>query len=94
MNLEQLFGKFFSFLRDNLTGRSMVAVTKSDTVDDPAGEGWVVVTGTAGIVRVLPAANPEGSYVDWTLEVNQIIPCRVKRIYNTTTDAVGIYLIK
>ena len=43
MNLEQLFGKFFSFLRDNLTGRGMIVATKSDTVDDPAGEGWIMV---------------------------------------------------
>jgi len=94
MNLEQLFSKLFSFLRDGLTGRRMAAVTKSDTVDDPFGEGWVIVLGTAGVVRVLPAGNPEGAYVDWTLELNQVIPCRVKRVYNSTTDAVGVYLIK
>lgn len=93
MNLEQQFSKLFSFLRDSLVGRTVVEATKSDTVNDPAGEGWVVVLTTAGTVRCLPAGNPEGSTIDLALEVNQVLPIRVKRVYNTGTDAVGVYLI-
>ena len=93
MSLEQLFSKLFSGLRDSLVGRRVTLVTKSDTVDDPAGEGWLVVLTTAGVVRCLPAANPEGSTIDITLDVNQVLPIRVKRVYNTATAAVGVYLI-
>jgi len=93
MNLTQLFGHWFAFLRDNLVARRATLVTKSDTVNDPAGEGWIVVLTTAGIVRCLPAANPEGAYIDLTLDINQVLPIRVKRVYNSTTTAVGVYLI-
>lgn len=93
MNLEQLFGKWFAFLRDYLTGRKMIAATKSDTVDDPAGEGWIMTTVDATVVA-LPAANPEGSTVTLSLLANQIIPVRFRRVYSTGTDAVTVYLIK
>jgi len=94
MNLEQLFGKWFAFLRDGLTGRMVLPATKSDIANDPFGEGWIIVLTTAGTVRCLPAGNPEGSTVDLVLKVNEIIPCKVKRVYSTGTDAVGVYLIK
>jgi len=93
MTLTQLFGHWFAFLRDNLVARRATLVTKSDTVNDPAGEGWIVVLTTAGTVRCLPAANPEGSTIDLELDVNQVLPLRVRRVYNTGTDAVGVYLI-
>jgi len=93
MNLEQLFGKYFSFLRDGLTGRSMKLATKSDTVDDPAGEGWIMTLVNATVVA-LPAANPEGSTVTLALTAYQVLPVRFKRVYSTGTDAVSVYLIK
>lgn len=93
MNLDQLFGKWFAFLRDYLTGRSMTAATKSDTVDDPAGQGWIMVTEDATVVA-LPAANPEGSTVTLSLLANQVIPVRFRRVYSTGTDAVTVYIIK
>jgi len=93
MNLDQLFGKYFAFLRSGLTGRRMIAATQSDTIDDPAGEGWVITLVDATVV-VLPAENLEGQTVTLPLKALQTIPVRVRRVLDTGTDAVTVYLIK
>lgn len=93
MNLQQLFGKYFAFLRDNLVGRRMIAAAKSDTVDDPHGEGWVMTLVDATVV-VLPAENLEGQTVPLPLKALQTVPVKIRRVLNTGTDAVTVYLIK
>ena len=93
MNLEQIFGKWSAFLRDNLTGRCVVTATKSDTVDDPNGEGWIMVATDATVVA-LPAENPDGDTITLSLLANQILPIRFRRVYSTGTDAVTVYIIK
>lgn len=93
MNLEQLFGKWFAFLRDSLNGRTMIVAVKSDTVDDPAGEGWIMVTQNA-TVKALPAGNPGANPVTLSLLANQIIPVKFRRVYESGTDPVTVYIIK
>ena len=93
MNLEQLFGRWFAFLRDGLTGRTMLPATKSDTVNDPLTEGWIMTLVDATVVA-LPAANPEGATVTLTLTANQVLPVKFRRVYSTGTDAVPVYIIK
>lgn len=93
MNLEQLFGKWFAFLRDGLTGRRVILATQSDTVDDPAGEGWIM-TLVDGTVTALPAGNPEGKTIALPLTALQVVPIRFKRVLDTGTDAIDVYLIK
>jgi len=93
MNLTQLFGHWFAFLRDNLVARRVILATQSDTVDDPAGEGWIM-TLVDGTVTVLPAANPEGKTVALPLIALQILPIRVRRVLDSGTDAIDVYILK
>lgn len=93
MTVQQLFGHYFSFLRDNLVARKVVLATKSDTTDDPAGEGWVM-TLVDGTVTVLPSANPNGSTVALPLKALQVLPIRVRRVLNLGTDAINVYILQ
>lgn len=93
MNLSQLFGHWFAFLRDNLVARRVILATQSDTVDDPAGEGWIM-TLVDGTVTVLPAGNPEGATIALPLVALQVLPIRVRRVLDTGTDAIDVYILK
>lgn len=92
-DLGKLFQKFFYFLRDALVGRSMRVATKSDTVDDPLGEGWVIVLVDA-TVKVLPTKNPDDEPITLTLKAMQVLPLRIRRVYLTGTDDVTVYIMK
>ena len=92
MNLQQLFGKWFAFLRDNLTARGTTIATKSDTVDDPAGEGWIMTLVDATVVA-LPSGNSEGDTITLPLLALQVLPIKFRRVYSTGTDAVTVYIL-
>ena len=90
MNNECDVTKSIQILKDSLTYRSCILVTPSDT-DLLPYEGRVVVLTTAGTVKVATSA---GDVVTLTLAVNEILPLIVKKVFNTGTNAAGIYILR
>jgi len=89
MNWEQLFSKYFAFLRDSIVARGCVLAAKSDTVN-LAREGYVIVLGAAGDVKVLTS---EENIVTLPLLPKEVIPLRVKRVFSTGTTATDVYIM-
>ncbi len=92
MDLSTLFQKYFFFLRDAIVARRSTVATKSDTVNDPAGEGWIMVLEDATIVA-LPSGNASDT-LTLPLKALQILPIRFKRVLDTGTDAVDVYILR
>lgn len=76
-------------MANKLTGRSLALVTPSDVSLLPA-EGFIYIIGTAGNVKVLTVSDEE---VIIPMEVKELIPLRVKKIFSTGTTATEIYLL-
>lgn len=74
---------------NGLTCTSMLSITPNDTNLLPK-EGFIQVRGNAGNVRVLTSA---GDDVILQLEVKEIIPVYIKKVYSTGTTATNIYLL-
>lgn len=74
--------------------KDIVAVTKSDTEDDPNGPFRGIVFGGAGIVRVRTANDQDRTIPSGVLAAGSIHPIRFTRVYNSTTTATDIYGIK
>jgi hypothetical protein len=89
MNLEQLLDKKLSELKSATLATNCIAVTPSDTVD-LFREGKIIVLTTAGNVKVLTSG---GQIVTLTLALKEVLPISIKRVFNTDTTAVGIYVI-
>lgn len=89
MNLEQLLDKKFSFLASSLVYNHCKEVTTSDT-DLLPKEGFLLVLTTAGNIKVQTAG---GDIVTIPYPKGELLPIKVKRVFNTDTDAVGIYLV-
>ncbi len=83
-----------NYLLQNM-GRAIAAthayyVTLSDSVDLPVS-GYIFPTLKAGTVKVTPI---NGDDITLTLEVNELIPVAVRRVWSTGTDAdLGIVVI-
>jgi hypothetical protein len=92
MELTTLFQKYFTFLRDSIVARKATVATKSDTVNDPAGEGWIMVLEDATIVA-LPSGNATET-LTLPLKALQILPIRFKRILVAGTDDVDVYILR
>lgn len=90
MNNECDVTKAIQILKDSLTYRNCVLVTPSDT-DLLPYEGRVIVLTTAGTVKVATSA---GDVVTLTLGVNEVLPLIVKKVFNTGTNAAGIYILR
>lgn len=72
----------------------IVAASKSDTVNQTGGPFRGICFGTAGILKVTTADNVDVSIASGVLAAGIIHPLRVKRVWNTTTTAADIYLVK
>jgi hypothetical protein len=72
----------------------IVAASKSDTVNQTGGPFRGVVFGTAGILKVTTADDSDIAIPSGVLAAGVIHPLRVKRVWNTTTTAADIYLVK
>lgn len=79
----------FTDLRDSLIARSCKLVTPSDT--ELLKEGFVVVLGVAGNVKVQTAA---GDVVTMALEAKEIMPLVVIKVFATDTTATNIYILR
>jgi len=66
-----------------------VAVTKSDTVDDPAGPFAGLLVDTGGILKITPRNGPDStSSLTINVVAGQYIRFPVKRVWSSTTTAV------
>lgn len=74
-----------------VVGKSSFNITLSDTKDFPYSVRGVYVGTTGNVILV----NEDGSTTTWTaVPAGFIIPCRARRVNNTSTTAsnlVGIY---
>mgnify|MGYP001608707515 CR=1 FL=1 len=71
-----------------------VAVTKSDTADDPAGAFAGLLVDTAGILKITPYGGPNaGSSVTINVVAGEYIRFPVKRVWSSTTTAVVFGLV-
>lgn len=72
-------------------GWDVVAVTKSDTVDDPGGPFRGLIIGVAGIVKLTTPAGTTVTFASGVLASGVVHPIRFTRIWNTTTAATDLY---
>lgn len=89
MNLEEILSDKLSELIRGGIVNNCIPVTPSDT-ENLEKEGRVIVLTTAGTVKVMTSG---GQIVTFNLALKEVLPISVKRVFDTGTSAVGIYLI-
>ncbi len=77
-------------LGDTSTGRGIISVTPSDTVDLPYGTCRAFHVNVAGDVRI---HDYYGNDVTLTVVAGMPIPYSAKKIFSTSTTATGIFAI-
>lgn len=70
-----------------------VAVTKSDSADQPTGVCKGLWVDGAGNVSFIPAGNADASPITITVAAGTRIDGFVRRVRNTSTTATGIYCL-
>lgn len=75
-------------------GQDIVAVTKSDATDDPAGPFRGIVIGGVGIVKLHTAAGQDRTIPSGVLAAGVVHPIRFTRVWNSTTTATDIHGVK
>lgn len=71
--------------------RKAVAVTQDDSNDLPGGPAIIRADG-AGQVTVIPAGNDlDSDTVTYNLAAGEAVPCLVRRVLNTGTDAIVLH---
>jgi len=70
-------------------GRKLVAATKSNDTDDPAGISRAIHIGGDGDIKITTA----GDTTVTLAVVAGVYPYMVKRVWDTGTDATGIFLV-
>lgn len=72
----------------------IVAVTKSDTVDDPNGPFRGIVFATAGILKIQTADGQARTIPSGVLAAGIIHPIQCTRVWSGTTTAVDVWGVK
>jgi hypothetical protein len=67
---------------------SAVAVTQSDSTDDPAGSFSALGCQVAGLAKITTV---KGSVVTVSLVAGQLLHIATKRVWSSVTTATGIY---
>lgn len=68
----------------------MAVVTPSDSTDLP--NRGTVRADTAGAVTVICSGNADGETVTLNLAAGEFVPCIVRRVLDTGTDAITIHI--
>lgn len=66
-------------------------VTPSDTVDLP--NPGIVRANAAGDVRVIPYGEGGATAVTFSLAAGEAVPCLVRRVLDTGTDAITLHVL-
>lgn len=68
----------------------MAVVTQSDVADLP--NTGTVRADAAGAVKVACAGNTDGEAVTLTLAAGEVVPCLVRKVFDTGTDAITLHV--
>lgn len=73
-----------------VTYHDAVAVTQSDTENDPAGPFAGFFTGSGGTIKVTTVGNPTGSAEFANAAAGIVIPTQILRVWESATTATGV----
>jgi hypothetical protein len=90
MTEEQMSYRKGSFTLTAFPLRMLLVVPNDATDFDEFG---TVRADQAGTVTFLPAHNAEGDAMTMTLAAGEYIPCLVRRVLDTGTDAITLHLV-
>lgn len=82
------FAKAMAFANAQFTARSGKAVVKSDTEDIEEGKLFHISVKVAGVARLL--LELDASPQDYYLNIGQLYPYAVRRVFLTGTDAATV----
>jgi hypothetical protein len=72
-----------------VTYDNAIAVTASDTVDDPGGPFAGFYTGSGGTIRVLTIKNGDVTFAN--LVAGVVMTVAIRRVFSSTTSATGVF---
>lgn len=75
----------------NASGLDLVAVTKSDSVPDPAGPFRAFRMDAEGAIKVTTAAGTDRTYPSGLFAAGEVVELQITRVWSTGTGSQNIY---